>query len=119
MRDGSEEDSERILSLRRLVFGEMEMDKLDPRFWKWEFMDGPDGKAFLYLAEDEGKLAGHFADIPRRFSVNGEVVLGTLSLDLMVHPDYRRKGIFAEMGRLCRPTGQRGERTFHDGFPDP
>ena len=63
VRDGGEKDAERILSLRRLVFGELEEDKLDPRFWKWEFLDGVDGKALLYLAEDGERLAGHFADI--------------------------------------------------------
>jgi GNAT superfamily N-acetyltransferase len=94
-----------------------EADKLDPRFWKWEFMDGPDGKALLYLAEDGEKLAGHFADIPRRFSVNGEVSLGTLSLDLMVHPDYRRKGIFAEMGRYAAQRVKEEKGLFMTAFP--
>jgi len=117
VRDGDERDSEKILSLRRLVFGEMEVDKLDPRFWKWEFVDGPDGKALLYLAENGDKLAGHFADIPRRFSVNGEVLLGTLSLDLMVHPDYRRKGIFAEMGRYAAQRVKEEKGFFMTAFP--
>jgi hypothetical protein len=117
MRDGDGRDSERILSLRRLVFGEMESDKLDPRFWKWEFMDGPDGKGFLYLAEDGEKLAGHFADIPRRFSVNGEVLRGTLSLDLMVHPGYRRKGIFAEMGKYAARRVKEEKGLFMTAFP--
>ncbi len=117
IRDGDKRDSEQILSLRKLVFGEFEEDKLCPDFWKWEFMDGPDGKAFIYLAEDEGKLAGHFADIPRRFSVNGEVRSGTLSLDLMVHPDYRRRGIFHEMGRYAAQRVKREKGLFMTAFP--
>jgi GNAT superfamily N-acetyltransferase len=117
IRDGDERDIERILSLRRLVFGEFEKDKLLPDFWKWEFMDGPEGKAFIYLSEEGERLAGHFADIPRRFSLDGEVCLGTLSLDLMVHPDHRRKGIFVEMGRYAarRVKGERG--LFMTAFP--
>ncbi len=99
IRDGNEKDMEEILSLRRDAFGETEKDKLDPRFWQWEFMEGPDGRAFIYIVEDRNKMVGHFADIPRRFSVQGEVVLGTLSLDLMVHHDYWRKGIFQAMGK--------------------
>ncbi len=47
VRDGDEKDLEGILSLRRLVFGEMEKDKLDPRVWTWEFMENPDGRAFI------------------------------------------------------------------------
>ena len=117
IRDGDERDLEGILSLRKLVFGEFEKDKLRPDFWKWEFLDGPDGRSFIYLADEEGKLAGHFADIPRRFSVNGEVVLGTLSLDLMVHPDYRRKGIFAEMGRYAAQRVKKEKGLFMTAFP--
>ena len=119
VRDGDERDSERILSLRRLVFGGMELDKLDPRFWKWEFMDGPDGKGLLYLAEDGERLAGHFADIPRRFSVNGEV----FAWDPLPRSDgpsrLSSKRHLCRNGEVRRPKGQRGERPFHDGFSDP
>ncbi len=117
IRDGDARDSERILSLRRLVFGEFEEDKLRPDFWKWEFLDGPAGKAFIYIAEDEKKLVGHFADIPRRFSVNGDLLMGTLSLDLMVHADYRRRGIFAELGTYAARRVDREKCLFMTAFP--
>jgi GNAT superfamily N-acetyltransferase len=110
-------DMERILSLRGVVFGEEEKDKLDPRFWRWEFMEGVDGKAFIYIVEDKNKIIGHFADIPRRFSVQGEVVLGTLSLDLMVHPDYWRKGIFGAMGRYGAQRVKQENGIFLTAFP--
>jgi GNAT superfamily N-acetyltransferase len=101
VRDGNEKDMERILSLRKLVFGEEEKDKLDPRFWKWEFIGNPHGKALIYIVEEGEKIIGHFADLPRRFSVKGREILGTLSLDLMVHPEYQRRGIFEKMGRYA------------------
>ncbi len=108
---------EGILSLRGIVFKEEERDKLDPRFWQWEFIDGPAGKAFIYIVEDHNKIIGHFADTPRRFSVQGETVLGTLSLDLMVHPDYWRKGIFAAMGRYGALRVKQGNGLFMTAFP--
>jgi len=117
VRDGNQSDMEGILSLRGIVFKEEERDKLDPRFWQWEFMKGPDGKAFLYIVEDENRIIGHFADIPRRFSAQGEVVLGTLSLDLMVHPDYWRKGIFAAMGRYGAEKVKQENGRFLIAFP--
>jgi GNAT superfamily N-acetyltransferase len=97
VRDGGEKDLRGILSLRKIVFGEMEKDKLDEKFWKWEFEEGPDGRAFIYVVEDGGKVIGHLADLPKQFSVYGEVVSGTFHLELMVHPDYRRRGVFYEM----------------------
>jgi GNAT superfamily N-acetyltransferase len=101
VRDGNEKDMEEIFSLRRNAFGEVEKDKLDPRFWRWQFMEGPAGKALIYIAEDKDKVVGHFADLPRRFSIHGKVVRRTLSVDIMVHSDYRRRGIFQAMGRYA------------------
>jgi hypothetical protein len=117
IRDGNEKDMEEILSLRRDAFGETEKDKLDPRFWQWEFMEGPDGRAFIYIVEDRNKMVGHFADIPRRFSVQGEVALGTLSLDLMVHPDYWRRGIFQAMGKYGAQKVKQENGFFLTAFP--
>ncbi len=117
VRDGNKIDLKRILSLRKIVFGETEQDKLDERFWRWEFEEGPEGKAFIYIVEDENRIIGHFADIPRRFSVQGEVVLGTLSLDLMVHPDYWRKGIFTAMGRYGAQRVKQADGLFMTAFP--
>jgi GNAT superfamily N-acetyltransferase len=117
VRDGNEKDLKGILSLRKIVFGEMEKDKLGEGFWRWEFMEGPDGKAFIYIVEDGNKIIGHFADIPRRFSVEGRAVLGTLSLDLMVHPDYWRRGIFAAMGRYGAQRVKRENGLFMTAFP--
>ena len=93
VRDGDENNMEGILFLRNLVFGEVERDKLDPRFFKWQIRENPDGMAWIYLVEDGNKIVGHLADLPKRFSVQGKVVLGTLTHDMMVHPDYRRRGI--------------------------
>jgi GNAT superfamily N-acetyltransferase len=80
-------------------------------------MGGVDGKAFIYIVEDKNKIVGHFADIPRRFSVQGEVVLGTLSLDLMVHPHYWRRGIFEAMGRYGIERVKKENGLFLTAFP--
>jgi len=117
VRDGDEKDLKEILSLRKIVFGETEKDKLDERFWKWEFEEGPEGRAFIYIVEDENRIIGHFADIPRQFSVEGGVVLGTLSLDLMVHPDYWRKGIFEAMGKYGAQRVKQENGLFLTAFP--
>jgi GNAT superfamily N-acetyltransferase len=117
VRDGDEKDLDGILSLRKIVFGETERDRLDPAFWRWEFNNAPDGKAFIYIAEDADKIIGHFGDVPRRFSVQGEVFLGTLSLDLMVHPDYRRKGIFIALGRYGAERVRNERGLFMTAYP--
>ena len=117
VRDGEEGDTEKILSLRKIVMGEFEEDKLDPKFWKWEFAGGPDGDAFIYIIEEEKRIIGHFADIPRRFSVKGKTVKGTLSLDLMVHPDYWRRGFFFKMGTYAARKVKEENGRFMIAFP--
>jgi len=117
VREGDEGDLEGIFSLRRIAFGEGEEEKLDEKFWRWEFKGGPDGRAWIYLVEDEDKIIGHFADIPRRFSVQGEIVLGTLSLDLMVHPDYWRRGIFAALGSYGIQRVKQEHGVFLTAYP--
>jgi len=101
VRDGDEKDMEEIFPLRRNAFGEMEKDKCDPRFWRWQFLEGPAGKGLIHIVEDKDKVVGHFADLPRWFSLRGGKVFGTLSIDLMVHSDYRRMGIFEAMGKYA------------------
>lgn len=117
IRDGNEKDLQEILSLRKEVFGGTEEDKLDPRFWRWEFTECPEGKAYIYIVEDGDKIVGHFADLPRRFSAHGKIVRGTLSVDLMVAPDYRRKGLFGKMGKYGIDKVKREQGLFLTAYP--
>jgi len=116
VRDGNEKDMEGILSLRDLVFGDVEKDKLDPRFWNWQIKENPDGEAWIHLAEDGNKIVGHLADIPKRFSVQGKIVLGTLTHDMMVHPDYRRKGISAATAEYAIHRVEREKGMFMTAY---
>lgn len=117
VRNGNDEDMEAILSLRRLVFGEGEKERLHPKFWEWEFLEGAEGKALINLVENGGRLIGHFADLPRRFSLHSRLVKATLSLDLMVHPDFRRRGIFEAMGRYALERVKEAQGLFLTAFP--
>ena len=116
VRDGNEKDMEGILSLRDLVFGEVERDKLDPRFWRWQIGENPDGTAWIHLAEDGNKIVGHLADLPKRFLVQGKLVLGTLTHDMMVHPDYRRKGISAATAEYAIHRVEREKGIFMTAY---
>ena len=117
VRDGNEADKKGIIALRELVFGEMEKDKCDPRYWNWEFLEGPDGKAWIYLIEAGDQIVGHLADLPRQFAIHGKASPGTLSVDLMVHPGYRRKGFFLKMGRHAIERVKEENRLFMMIYP--
>ena len=85
-----------IRELFRLVFGQ----ELSAEQWNWMYRDNQTGLISITLAEGaDGQLAGHYAVRPVRMKIGDEVQMGTLSLDTMVHPDYRRQGMFTKLAK--------------------
>lgn len=99
LREVTEDARDAILDLRRRVFAVEDPEKRDPVFWTWEFMDSPDGKARLFVAEDGNSVVGHYAILPQDFSFAGDLVKGSIVVDVMTHPDYRFQGMFKKIGR--------------------
>lgn len=82
--------------------------------FKWEFVNGPWGKAIYVIAEDldkqGNKIIGTQSAIPMVFiNGSGETVLTAKSEDTFVHPDYRGHKLFDKMYDLlfneCRKAG--------------
>ena len=92
-------DEEEILALRRLVFSEGEEARNSESYWRWEYVDSPAGPATIWLAVADGRVVGHYAVRPVRMQCDGEALAGSVSLDAMTHPDFRRESIFATLGR--------------------
>ncbi len=90
-----EGDEAQILELAQSVYGKT--GSLE--YWNWQFKDNPDGAPILWVAECEGRLVGQYVIIPQRLKVEDQIIMGSLSLDTMTHPDYRRQGIFEVLGR--------------------
>lgn len=91
-------DEARILRLRRLVFGDTDEQRNTEGYWRWEFRDNPAGYATIWLAVAEGKIVGQYPVKPVRMQYRGHVMLGSICLEVMTHPDYRREGVFEALG---------------------
>ena len=63
----------------------------------WCFFDTPWGDAIAVIAVDGELCVGLFVLRPTMLDLGGEDVMGALALDLMTHPDYRRRGLFVAM----------------------
>ena len=83
-------------------------------YFKWEFINGPWGKAIYVLAEDlekeENKIIGTQSAIPIVFTDGkGNKILTAKSEDTFVHPDYRGHKLFEKMYDLlfeeCKNAG--------------
>ena len=101
LREARDADRDAILALRQRVFSTEDPEKQDPSFWQWEFRSGPEGNARIFVAEDMGKIVGHYAMVPQDFLLEGEPCKGSIVVDLMTHPDYRRQGIFNRIAKFA------------------
>lgn len=102
LREAGEGDRDAILALRQRVYASEDPEKQLPEFWDWEFLSGPEGRARMFVADDDGLVAGHYAMIPQHFVFKGAAASGAIVVDLMTHPDYRRQGIFNRVDRFAR-----------------
>jgi GNAT superfamily N-acetyltransferase len=90
-----EGDEHQIVQLRKTVFGDIDAVRLDISTWNWQFKNNPAGSAWIYVAEDHGKIVGQYAAIPTRILWNGREHIFAFSCDTMTHPDYRNQGMFS------------------------
>jgi len=90
-------DEEKIIKLFEDVFGKPMGISESQKHWNWEFKENPVDNKYINLAVDGDEIVGQYAVLPLRMWINGKEKLGSLSLDTMVHPDYRGQGMFTTM----------------------
>lgn len=71
--------------------------RMSESFWRWRFLENPNGNVMIYLAWDESVLAAHYAVSPIMVSVEGCVYCTGLSLTTMTHPEYRGLKLFPQL----------------------
>jgi hypothetical protein len=110
----SEIDKQRsgIAELFNVCFGEA----LDQALWEWAYLKNPTGTPIIAVALDNGKVIGHYAMIPVPFVQDALPHLGYLSMTTMVHPNFRRFGLFKELASIAYSNALPG--TFVYGFPN-
>ena len=100
-REATRADRDAILALRAVAFPGEDIEKQLPRFWEWEFAEGYAGQGRIFVAEAEHRLVGHFAFVPQRYERNRAPVNGALAVDVMTHPDFRRRKVFSRLSSLA------------------
>jgi len=71
-------------------------------FLDWEYRGSPSGQAIEANAEDEQGRTGHYAVIPQRWMVDGQVSRYALSLDSSVAERSRGRGSSRPWGTRLR-----------------
>jgi len=113
LREYREGDEYSIIKLHEKVFSKPK----NMEWWLWQYKRNPSGQPIIVLAEAED-IIGQYALIPLRVKVGNTICSGSLSLDTMVHPDYRGQHIFTTLAKKAYDLAfQRGFQ-FVIGFPN-
>lgn len=91
---------------------------MDEELWEWAYIKNPNGDPIVSLYFDEGKLVGHYAVIPISLSKEGDSIKALLSMTTMVHPDYRKMGIFVSQATDVYKEAEKDEYMLVCGFPN-
>lgn len=87
------EGIDKIIRLYTLCFGRIK----DANFFKWKYFDNPAGEALCLAANYDGNTIGSCVMIPEEFYVFGKKMKIYKCCDLMVAPEYRKKGVSSKL----------------------
>jgi len=73
--------------------------KLSPEYLRWLYEDNPHGKVIGVDAFAGGRLAAHYAIIPRHYKFQSREFLAALSVNTATHPDFQGKGLFTKLAQ--------------------
>jgi hypothetical protein len=109
-------DETAIIDLFRSEFGR----ERSLAHWRWKFLENPYGGPFISLAWHREKrfLVGNQVLMPFQLSVDGRPVLGGHSLDLVVHHDFRRQGVFEQTALQAFETLRQAGGAVLVAFPN-
>jgi len=92
-------DETDLLALFNRVFG---MQR-SLEHWRWQFERNPYAPPTIIVArrDSDGLLVGSHVIMPIALNASGTRVLAGHTLDLVVHEDFRRQGLFETTARQC------------------
>ncbi|MDG5821100.1 GNAT family N-acetyltransferase [Natronococcus sp. A-GB7] len=108
-------DREAFLSLYERVFGRGR----SPAWFRWKYEDNPYADHVpIVVAEDDGDLVGCRSLFAQEMRGHGAVRTAYQPCDTMVHPEYRRRGLFDRMNERTLERYAEGGPAFLFNFPN-
>lgn len=108
-----EGDETGIVSLFHVVPG----SKYTIKRWFWEYKNNPFG-CVETIAECNGQIVGHMGLIQVNMKIGDNIVRGSQAVDLIVHPNFRRQGMFLAIGKTLVKRAAEDGASFSYGFPN-
>lgn len=93
------DDRDAVLQFLRAAYPDTPRQS-DPEFWNWHYVDHPNsepGAIPVWLAKAGTRIVGQLAAIPVELNVDESAVAAIWILDLMVDPEFRRRGVMKKL----------------------
>ncbi len=91
---------------------------INVEYLNWEYNSNPDGKALVFLANEESKIVSQYVVVPRKYAIENEIINASLSLNTITHPAHRGKGYFTKLAELTYSECKKLNIDFTIGFPN-
>ena len=117
--DFNPSDFEGVLELVRHEYGEADISDRD--FFSWQAFNNSAGEALITISKELGRerILGLYVVNPMRIQLQDDEILGSVAINLIVHPDARRQGLFTRLAeRAYQNCSARGISLTY-GFPNP
>jgi hypothetical protein len=116
-----EDEIEQLTALFNLVFKIKRPLKVIAESWRWKYLRHPRSGELpeVVVALDGSKVVGARPFMLNELWVGDKKVLAAQHCDTMVHPDYRRLGIFNRMGEFSKRYLAEHGCGLSYGFPGP
>ena len=113
------EDLDVTLELLRHEYGDAEIT--DPDFLNWELFENPAGSALITISTRDGdsRILGIYVVNRMSVTIENEEILGSVAINLVVHPDARRQGLFTSLAEAAYQSCPEEGIAFTYGFPNP
>lgn len=104
-----------MMDLVRACYGEQAEP---PAWWRWRHFAYDPERTAIYLATARDRIVGMRPMTLFDYTLRGERVVGALFSAVMVHPEYRRKGIFTRLVATCLKEAFRRGAVFANTMPN-
>ncbi len=114
-----EDDETPLLKLLALEYNESDVAKL--RFFRWQYEQNPAGRAVIWIARDRKskEVVGQAWVLPVRVQILDQIYMGSVIVNVVVHPSYRRQGMASTLGKLVFADCPRRGIDFTYTMPSP
>lgn len=111
-----EGDEKQIIEVIKSAFSSM--NHIGEKYWSWLFKNNPLGTKYVWVAENGGRLIGHYSVIPSAIKIDGKKSVVVRTTLTAIHADYQGLGVFPRLIKQAQEELARGGVSFNYVIPN-